>query len=93
MNKVTRWIATTRTRVWGQRNSWSLSQPANSPNAGVPCNVIVEIQGTPHDGYHVVMSPDGFFTADTWCESLDEAFNSGKELFDIERHDWQEIAD
>jgi hypothetical protein len=36
------------------------------------------------------MAPEGFFTADSWHHSLDEAFASAHELFDVIASEWTE---
>jgi hypothetical protein len=38
------------------------------------------------------MAPEGFFTADSWHQSLDEAFASAHELFDLTAREWAESA-
>ena len=91
--KMKRWTAKTRTQVWGNRNAWSLARPDQSFSPATECEIVIEIQGDTKNGYNFIMSPDGFFTADSWCESLDEAFEDGKQLFDIDRGDWQLLDD
>ena len=88
-----RWTAKTRSHVWGHKNAWSLAPPDGSTSAPTECEVVVEIQGDEKNGFHFIMSPNGFFTADTWSETVDEAFNDGKQLFDLNRKDWRRPDD
>lgn len=50
--------------------------------------VNLEIQGTETDGYSFVMSPVGYFTADYWYSTLDEALEAGLALFSIPKDSW-----
>ena len=83
-----RWTAKTRTQVWGRKNAWSLSAPKERAASSIECEINLEILGNPKGGFHLVMSPDGFFTADSWTETLDEAFHDSSEMFDLDRSDW-----
>src|SRR5215475_8002912 len=73
-------VTCTKTRIWGSRNSWSLA-----PHRGFKgeCKVDLEIQGDEHNGYHLVMRPAGFFTADEWYASKDGALAAASKLFGI----------
>ena len=88
-----RWTAKTRAQVWGQKNAWSLAPPDGTTASPTECEIVVEIQGDEKNGFHFVMSPNGFFTADTWSETIDEAFDYGKRLFDLDRDDWRRHDD
>ena len=48
----------------------------------------LEIQGDEINGYNLVMSPEGFFTADYWYETKEEAMESAEELFGVTRLEW-----
>lgn len=54
----------------------------------VRCPVALEIQGTDRDGYHLVMSPQGVFTADSWHPTLRDAVAAAEELFDVSEDGW-----
>jgi hypothetical protein len=82
--------ASTRALIFGTANSWSLAQQPGHSREGRDCAVKLEIQGDGKNGYHLVMAPEGFFTADSWHQSLDEAFASAHELFDVSAHQWAE---
>ena len=80
----------TTVQICGTKNAWSLE----SDNPNVPRTetlVDLEIQGSDRDGCHLVMSPDGFFTADYWYENIDEAFEAGYEFFSVSRDQWHKV--
>jgi hypothetical protein len=83
-------FAKTRVRVWGTRNSWSLSPESGLRGSAKECDVELEIQGNDREGYNFVMSPTGFFTADTWHQTKDEALATAKELFGVGHAEWKE---
>jgi hypothetical protein len=82
--------AQTTAVIFGTRNSWSLSWHPGCERAGTECNVQLEIQGDEKNGYHLVKSPEGFFTADDWHMSLEAAQNSAAELFGVKVAQWVE---
>jgi len=51
--------------------------------------VELEIQGDEENGYHLVMSPAGFFTADEWYKSKEDALAAALELFGIPAGKWR----
>ena len=57
-------LARTRVRVWGTKDSWSLAPHRTLASDGRDCEVRLEIVGDNENGYNLVMSPAGFFTAD-----------------------------
>lgn len=79
--------AHTKCRVFGTRDSWSLA-PHRGFAEGRECEVDLEIEGDEKNGYHLVMSPAGFFTADAWYESKDEALTAASELFGVAPGKW-----
>ena len=86
--RMTSIFTTTKARIWGTTNSWSLSQFAGSDQPKSECLVELEIQGDDHDGYNLVMRPSGFFTADTWHRTKDDALLEALELFGVARDAW-----
>lgn len=80
----------TRAVIFGSRNSWSVSWHSGLEKAGVERNVCLEIQGDEKDGYHLVKSPEGFFAADDWHMTIEEAQKSAGELFNVEDLQWVE---
>jgi hypothetical protein len=81
-------FASTKVRVWGTRDCWSLAPDGRAQADGVETVVLLEIQGDNHDGYHLVMSPAGFFTADSHHKTLDDALDAGSDLFGVARDHW-----
>jgi hypothetical protein len=82
--------AQARATVFGTHDSWSLSRHPGFEKAGVECNVHLEIQGDEKGGYHLVKSPEGFFTADDWYMTIGEAQRSALELFGVDPDRWVE---
>ncbi len=82
--------AQTRATIFGTHNSWSLSWRRGFEKAGTECAVRLEIQGDDKNGYHLVKSPEGFFTADDWHATLTEAQRSARELFGVGLDQWSE---
>jgi hypothetical protein len=80
-----------RTRAWihGTRNAWSLGPRGDEP--GTECEVALEIQGDEREGFHLIMSPAGFFTADNWYRTSEEALRGASELFDVNAEEWKQI--
>jgi hypothetical protein len=82
--------AQTRATIFGTHNSWSLSWHRQFEKAGTECTVRLEIQGDEKNGYHLVKSPEGFFAADDWHQTLGEAQRSARELFGVDMDQWRE---
>ena len=80
--------AKTNVKIWGTKNSWSLAPKPETDNSGILCEISLEIQGNQKHGYHLVMSPSGFFTADYWYETKKDALENAEELFGIGPDDW-----
>lgn len=80
--------ARTSVRIWGTKNAWSASQTGGPDQPSRLCTVELEIQGDGHDGFHLVMSPSGFFTADSWHPTKQDALDAALEVFDIDQSEW-----
>lgn len=85
------WAAKTRSKVnvWGNRNSWSLTPTHGDRVDPTEREIVVEIHGNKHDGFIFVMTPDGFYSTDTWLDSLQECFDYGKQLLGLKRKEWE----
>jgi hypothetical protein len=81
-------FARTTADIWGTRDSWSLVPRKELSQKTEDCAVLLEIQGNEKDGYHLVMSPRGFFTADSWHETRQDATTPARELFGVTPADW-----
>lgn len=89
INTMSKFSTTVLATIFGTKNAWSLEPDAPSvPRTETA--VDLEIQGSPKDGYHLVMSPEGFFAADNWYATLEEAFADGLSLFSVSREVWRE---
>ena len=74
--------------IWGTSNAWSLDPEPGKSATGSESFTELEIQGDEKNGYNLVMSPEGFFTADYWFETKGEALESAEELFGVTKSEW-----
>ena len=75
--------------IRGYGNSWKLAEPSDTGDLIQRRVVKLEIQGDGKDGYHLVMSPEGCFTADTWQESLEDAKDTAHRIFGVWSDEWR----
>ena len=88
MTKIT---TNTKAEIWGSKNAWSLSKDSGYSSSVPNCNVVLEINGEEKNGYHfIMMAPEGFFTADTWHETQQEALDEGLRLFGVNHSEWNQ---
>jgi hypothetical protein len=74
--------------IHGISNSWKVAEPSD-PSAQVQeREVALEIWGNPRDGYHLLMSPKGCFTADSWHGTVEEAKHVAHRLFGVLPDGW-----
>ncbi len=81
-------FATTNARIWGTAESWGISSIDGDDQPVHECPVELEIQGDDRNGYNLLMSPAGYFAADSWHETKDAALLSALELFGVSGNDW-----
>ena len=81
-------FAQTTTEIWGTRNSWSAAQTGGPSQPKSDCNIDLEIQGDEQNGYHLIMTPTGFFTADSWHETKQDAIDAAFEIFGVSCASW-----
>jgi hypothetical protein len=74
--------------IWGTSNAWCLKPETGKKTPSTVSLTELEIQGDEKNGYNLVMSPEGFFTADNWYKSLQEAKKSAEELFGVTDKEW-----
>ena len=84
-------LAQTTVRISGSADAWRVS-PRSSSEEGIECLLDLEIQGTEGTGFHLVMSPRGFFVADTWHETQRDALESALESFGVRPDDWSAVS-
>ena len=81
--------AKTRATIFGKPpEAWSLNPDSYPDTDGFECIVSLSIEGDEKNGYHLNGSPEGFFTADNWYQSLDEAKNTAHEQFGVNSEAW-----
>ena len=80
-------VATTRARIEGTHNSWGVGAE------GSECEVDLRVQGDPAEGYFLIQSPDGFFTADDWFETREDALRCAARDYGIARDEWSVGSD
>jgi hypothetical protein len=74
--------------IYGSGNAWKVAEATDPPAKVQEREVALEIQGSAANGYHLVMSPAGCFTADTWHESIEDAKATAEELFGVPPDRW-----
>lgn len=81
--------AKTLARIWGTKSAWSLAAPrGRRDTASRECEVEVEILGEEQNGYHLVLRPAGFLSADSHHPTLEDALSRAAEFFGLREGDW-----
>jgi len=81
--------ASARVRVFStKRDSWHVASDEDPPEHIRLANVSLEINGGPEAGFHLVMTPEGCFTADVWFATLLEALAEALEVFGVDPDGW-----
>jgi hypothetical protein len=81
-------LARVATQICGTSNAWKVAELSDSPALVQERMVTLEIRGDRKDGYHLIMSPSGCFTADSWHSTIDDALDTAERLFDVRRDAW-----
>jgi hypothetical protein len=80
------WL-TGRPRKGRTYSPWGIGD-ASSPSA-MPMAFELDIAGDGAGGYHLVFySMDRVYSADTWHETLEDAYATAEEAFGIRRDEW-----
>jgi hypothetical protein len=74
-------------RSW--RNAWKLAVPTDPLEFVQDRQITLEIQSDGATGYHLVVSPEGCFTADTWHESMADAKETARDTFGVAIDAWE----
>ena len=84
-----RLVAVTKAMICGPGNTWwKLAQPTE--RAAVTERVVsLEIQGDDSSGYHLIETPEGCFTADSWHETKADALETAERRFGVRPSDWR----
>ena len=80
--------AYTRVLISGGGDCWKVAEPSDPPTTVQMRTVRLEIVGDDQNGYHLNMSPDGCFTADSWHETRADAIETAERLFDVRQAAW-----
>ena len=75
--------------ISGTYNAWKVAAPSDPTSSVQERAVALEIQGVAKKGYHLIMSPSGCFTADSWHETIEEAMDSALRVFDVRPEEWK----
>lgn len=78
--------------VFGNANCWCLEPPADAVLPSSQRPIQLEIVGEEQQGYYLVISPKGFFTADAAYATLQQAKAAAKGLFGLDEQDWQLVS-
>jgi hypothetical protein len=82
--------AFTRIAISGGGKQWKV-EPNDRQTTAI--DVKLEIQGDDQNGYHLVMTPEGCFTADTWHKTRVEAVEEAERIFGVPESAWVRKAD
>ena len=80
--------AVTSARVRLLKGGWKLADSDDSSDHVRTLSIDLRIESDGKDGFHLVMTPTGLFTADTHHPSLEDAFETASELFGVSREAW-----
>jgi hypothetical protein len=74
--------------ICGSGDCWKVATESDPTEAVEQRTVVLEINGDAQDGFHLNMSPEGCFTADTWHETQEDARQAALRLFGVPLHAW-----
>jgi hypothetical protein len=74
--------------IRGTSNAWKVAMPSDPAATVQEREVTLEIQGNARDGYHLLMTPTGCFTADTWHETVEDAKDTAHRVFAVPPDGW-----
>ena len=80
--------AKVRAQVWGKKNTWSLSPDSEGRWPSQECDIELQIIGDGGSGHILVISPTGFFTADHWYKTKEDALRDAEKVFGIRSDEW-----
>ena len=78
-------------RICGTANCWKVAEDSDPPELTRERSVSLEVQGDAKNGFHLIMSPSGCFTADTWHATLGDAFDVAYRAFGVRPESWSEV--
>ena len=71
------------------KGGWMVAEPDDDSEYVRDLTVKLSIIGDDQGGYHLVMEPEGCFTADDWHESIQAAKDNAAEAFGVTDSDWE----
>jgi hypothetical protein len=78
-----------RLPIWSSSSSsWKVAAATDPANEVRELDVWLEVLGNDADGYHLVMTPDGCFTADYHYTSSAEAIEAARDIFGAPTDGW-----
>ncbi|KFZ36113.1 hypothetical protein HR45_18275 [Shewanella mangrovi] len=89
MKQATHLYAHTNSLIYGNASYWSLSgEHSAAPTS--QRHIDLDIIGDTEQGYLLLISPKGLYTAEMWCASLEEAKQHAQQWFAIQTADWRD---
>ena len=83
--------ASARIAISGMGDCWKIAEPSDYPSTVNDRAVLLEISGDDQNGYHLNMSPEGCFTADTWHQTKADAIETAERLFSVPKSAWRPV--
>ena len=74
--------------ICGTSNCWKVAEPSDPAATTQERVVSLKIQGDAKHGYHLVMSPEGCFAADSWHPTIEDALDTAQRLFEVRPDEW-----
>jgi len=78
----------TRSKIRKLKGGWRIANDSDPAKYVHDVEVELCIQGNSKNGFHLIITPENFFTADWHHETLEDAIESAQESFDISSSDW-----
>ena len=82
-------VVETVSGIVGTQNAWRLADDGDG--SATRHKVRLEIQGGRKTGYHLVIAPEGFFAADHWYATQQDAIADAEALFGVSAEEWAPI--
>ncbi len=81
--------ATAVVYIRGGADAWKAAEPFDLPGEAQKRVADLEIQGSPQDGYYLVMSPAECMAADNWHATIEDAQDTARRLFGLSTSEWR----
>jgi len=70
------------------KGGWKIADETDDIEFVKNLEVYLQIQGSKNNGYHLVMTPKGFNTADYHYQTIDEAISEAQEIWGVDVNEW-----